>query len=733
MTGIPHESSDRGDTPPDSTANAEGNTEPASGGPPRKGKSLLTHGTKETKGKPSARTTGESSTSPPSSPSSPPPASEGKNLLRKEEAPAKLDPSSPSRAPASSDTPTISKPKGQSLSHANGEPENTEETSEPGGLKQPASAPKLGGGDPAKLRKRSVSSKNREPIPRRAPSGRPEEKDAEGEVDARDVSSSRKQARDERTSVKEPPPSDEEAVAPIEPRRGVDISNDSREVSASPALTDTLRRIHEREKETGASPVPGPEATKSSSTLPETMARLNRENRFRERVNRALGKDGGGEGGPKNSSSSEPSDERTYVVDDPSPGPGQAVFHFVFLFGRFANGVQLAQPVGLTLACLVVGALGMILPFLPWLVPDVASPTPIVDGGFLTRVFASGTAGGLAAYVAMSLLFNLAVRARFGRVGLLFGLRVVTGALFPLAVVQVACLATGLSPGAEAFWRGAPPEAVRGIQTYVFPLLWTWGGLRLAQAVARMDRMPLAPAAALFTIVPLLFFAATLPSHPAWRAWRLAPLAEEVADVEARMGDPDSRTLQDLASLENRLPFRAVRLRRRVYEAKIEALARMDRPRRARAACRQLEFSSPPKSPQWFLARGVNVHLLDKRPDVAKNLLLQAVEQNPELAAARKWTARALRSENPEAALPHARKAFELSDTVRMFTLYLDVLELLDRPGEIWDAMLATERPPETWPDDTLRLGAATAERLGNLKRAERLRELLAEHDAPAP
>lgn len=509
---------------------------------------------------------------------------------------------------------------------------------------------------------------------------------------------------------------------PVRPEPVEESPEDDREMSSSPALTDTLRRIHAREAEGDVSPVRGESSSKTGSTLPEAMARLNRENRFKERMDRALGDESGKEGAK---SSQKP--ERTYVVDDPTPGAVRALGHFVFLFGRFANGIQLAQPGGVTVAFLGICALGMTWPLLPWMVPDVASPLSIVNAGFLVRVLGLGLAGGLVTYVALSLLFNLAVRARFGRVGLLFGLRVVTAALLPLALVQVVCLVWGGLSGGEAFWRGAPPEAVRAFQAKAFPILWAWGGLRLAQAVVRMVRLPPGPAAGLFVLTPLLFAAAALPQHPAWRAWRHAPLVESLEDIEHRLSDPDRKTMADVLELEADLPFRAGRLRRRLYLAKVQLSAHLNPPERTRVACRQLEFASPPETAAWHLARGLNLHFYGKRPEWVEKQVLMAVERDPDLPAARKWAVRILSPEDPEAALPHARRLFALSDTPHHFALYLELLGQLDRHEDIWEAMLATDRPPEEWPVEALRLGAGTAERLGHLKRAERLRQVLVE------
>jgi hypothetical protein len=164
---------------------------------------------------------------------------------------------------------------------------------------------------------------------------------------------------------------------------------------------------------------------------------------------------------------------------------------------------------------------------------------------------------------------------------------------------------------------------------------------------------------------------------------------------------------------------------------RIELLARLDKTQPARADSRRLEFLSLPSSSLYALARGINFHLHGARPDLAESELMLAVERDPGLVSARRWLVRNYLPDHPEAALPHLRELFRLEDTLEHFMLYLRVLDELEIPGEIWDAMLEEKLPPVDWPPEALRIGAKASETLGKFQRAGRLKALLAEKAVP--
>jgi len=228
--------------------------------------------------------------------------------------------------------------------------------------------------------------------------------------------------------------------------------------------------------------------------------------------------------------------------------------------------------------------------------------------------------------------------------------------------------------------------------------------------------------------LPLLFVSVTIPFHPSVQEWRFSKLKDSIAEVDTMMEEGQlNLAFQEVSDLETRLPYRMDQLRRQALLSRIQLLARMNKPDLARADCRRLEFLSLPDSGLHFLARGINILLHGERLDFAIQNLERAVELAPDLPDARKWLARAFLPGNPDAALPHLRELFRMEDTLENFLLYITTLSDLDRPGEIWDAMLEQKRPPEDWPAEALRIGADAAERLGKTQRASRLRELLEE------
>jgi hypothetical protein len=236
----------------------------------------------------------------------------------------------------------------------------------------------------------------------------------------------------------------------------------------------------------------------------------------------------------------------------------------------------------------------------------------------------------------------------------------------------------------------------------------------------------------MYILMPLLFVGATLPFHPSVQEWRTAGLERELAEVSESLerGEP-GRAFDQITRLDARIPYRLDRLRKELLLQRIELLTRLDKPQLARSDSRRLEFLSLPTSSLYALARGINYHLHGARPDLAESELMLAVERDPELASARRWLARNYLPDHPEAALPHLRELFRLEDTLEHFVLYLQTLDELELPGEIWDAMLEEKLPPEDWPPEALQIGAKASESLGKSQRAGRLKALLAQKTIP--
>jgi hypothetical protein len=513
------------------------------------------------------------------------------------------------------------------------------------------------------------------------------------------------------------------AAIPAEPAK---TDGKSGSKAMSPALMERMKTIHSRS--------PGDkDATdrkrlaQSKSTLPEAMAKVNRENIFQEKLNRAFG----------NSEASPASDstlETAYVVDDPSPEFKVAVFHFIFSFGRFANGVQLAQPLSTTFLFFGLCAIGMVLPVLRWVVPAEAGPLPWMSSLFLLQTLGTGIGIGAGVYVGLSLLFNVSVWARFGRVGLLFGLRVVTAAFLPLALVQIGCLLYGGITLGEAFWRGANPEWFRWMQAVVLPALWAWGGFRLAQALVRMVRMPWVRALVWMTLLPIGFAGAYLPLHPVFMCdWRFARLDPDFSKVDAFKASGDyASALEQLSALEAKVPYRCDDGLRSVYLSKIDLFYRLDQVREARAEALKLDYLSLPESQYDHLAKGINLLLQGKRPDLAFERLQNTLELDPDCQPGYVWMLRYTNLDPDVDREPYAKQLYALSPVPEHFSIYMDILYRKQKYTDMWDVMLEQEANPASWGSETLLQGAEAADALGKTKRAERLRKLAGVND-PVP
>ncbi|GEM_PF-1696312 len=537
------------------------------------------------------------------------------------------------------------------------------------------------------------------------------------------------QASNEHTGEDPPPADPPPAATPLPPKRS--RKRDPGSSTSSRQLRETMRKIHARKTEEITEEeleVIARERAKSASTLPEAMARVHRENRFQAKLNRALN-----EVPTPGVEALEEDEETSYSVDDPTPGMLKALAHFIFSFGRFANGVQLAQPVWATVTFWMICGLGALLPLMAVLLPADPGPEWMMNLEYLGRFLGLGFLIGLAAVLGISLLFNVSVWARFGRVGLLFGLRTVTGALLPLALVQMIAFAVSLALLGEAFLRGATYPWLIFLQTWVLPILWSWGGLRLGQAVARMARPPFYASAVLMILLPLGFAAMYIPIHPAFTQWnidRLSDTSESIGSV--RILNP----MQRLAACEHyasHLPFWAMEEKQNLHFKRMELYLSLNDIRSARTEMLLLDKASIPDSSVELVAKSVNYYLLardhddeDKKQRImseVESLLKQATEQEDVVVNAYDWLSVLKEDSSLPEASDMAGQAYHLAPTPARFQRYIQLLHQEQDYASMWETMIEETTPPQEWSVNTLLQLAEASESLGKGKRAAQLRQ----------
>jgi len=498
--------------------------------------------------------------------------------------------------------------------------------------------------------------------------------------------------------------------------------------SSSRQLRETMRKINARN-----SPVPDEvaqreadarERAKSASTLPEAMARVHQENRFQAKLNRALNE--------APASVEELEEETSYAVDDPAPGWGKGIFHFLFSFGRFANGVQLAQPVWATVLFWLICGLGSLLPLMPLLLPTDPGLQRLMNPEDLARFIGLGVCIGLASVLGISLLFNLTVWARFGRVGLMFGLRTVTAALLPLALVQFLAFGISLALLGEAFLRGATLPWFLALQTWVLPLLWCWGGLRLGQAVSRMARPPFYASSMLLLFLPIVFAATYIPIHPSVTQWRIHHLAEAKEEI---LNVRDLNPMQRLAASEKfaaHLPFWAMEEKCEIYFIRLDLYLSLNDVKSAREEMLLLDWASIPESSVDRVAYSVNLYLarervtgekLDRLMARVENYLTMAIQGEDVVVNAYDWLSIYKEEFSMEEATQSAGTAYQLVPTPARFRRYIDLLHQQHAHEIMWDTMLGETSPPQLWSINTLEQLAQAADELNKPKRAIQLRK----------
>ncbi len=457
----------------------------------------------------------------------------------------------------------------------------------------------------------------------------------------------------------------------------------------------------------------------ATSTLPEAMARLNRKHRNEELRNQLdTSKPVSGKS-LKRTPTKEPLN-----VEDPAPGPMRTLHWFIFRFGRFANGVLLAQSIWYSVFFAGLVALGSIYHSLGLLVPGTPGPNSLLGGAFVLRVLGGGFLLGLVFFSALSFLFNWVVGARYGKVGNGFGFKVVAQAFVPLAVCQILAVMVFSLLWGEAFWRGATPDGFEVVHFVLIPLFWVWAGFRLGQAVCGLY----APRFLSRLLIKGVLVCVTgglgllltrglsrLEAGASMEAW-----SDLKADV---MQSGAALPIEHYDQMEKRLGFRDVSRRRDLYLWRLQAHYIRDDRMEARADALRLDRMEPSGSAYRELARGLNL-LLQDRLDLALPRFENAVEIDPSCLPAHQWMALAYVGRDLSVAESHARRLMEAEPNVFHLQLLVRILFARDKHQEIWDVMLTVDAPPEEWDPLTLAQGGMSARILGKDRRADVLQDL---------
>ncbi|MEX2607270.1 MAG: hypothetical protein WD708_07990 [Kiritimatiellia bacterium] len=533
--------------------------------------------------------------------------------------------------------------------------------------------------------------------------------------------------------VSETPPEvsseDPVAAAPKDPADAPPDGSSGR-VSAEPvpatsdtsaALSGKMAKISSIRDSTGfrESDPAWKEKAGAASTLPEAMARVNRKHR-NEELKKQLD--------TTTPESSRPMKRQTtrepLNMEDPEPGPMRTLYWFVFRFGRFANGVLLAQPIGYSVVFVFLVALGSVYHSLGLLVPGSPGPNRLFGSGFPLRVVGGGVLLGVICFFGVSFIFNRVLQARCGKVGKGFGYKVVAQAFAPLAVLQIMALIAFSLLWGEAFWRGATPAGFGPVHFVLIPLFWLWGGFRLAQALCGLfaprflSRLGLkgglAGVAGCLGIL-LTHGLAWLDTTSHAEAW-----AELKSDV---MQSGAALPIERYDRMEKQLGFRDVSRRRELYLWRLQAHYIRDDRMAARADALRLDRMEPPGSPYRELARGLNL-LMQDRLDMALVRFESALEKDPGCLPAHQWMALAYVGRDLSVAESHARRLMGAEPNVFHLQVLVHILFARNKHQEIWDVMLTVDAPPEEWDPLTLAQGGISARALGKYKRADILLDL---------
>lgn len=490
---------------------------------------------------------------------------------------------------------------------------------------------------------------------------------------------------------------------------------------ASAALSDKMAKISSLRESTGfhESTVAWKQKAGATSTLPEAMARVNRKHRNEELRKQLDAKEPASGKSLKRSLTREPLN-----VEDPAPGPMRTFHWFVFRFGRFANGVLLAQSVWYSVFFVGLVAMGSIYHSMGILVPAAPGPNPLPDFHFLVRVVGGGFLLGVVCLSTVSILFNKMVQARCGKVGKGFGHKVISQAFVPLAVLQILAMCVFSLLWGEAFWRGAAPAGFDVVHFILVPLFWLWGGYRVGQALCGLyaprflSRLGIKGGTACLTGV-----LGILLTHGMAGLDRISH-ADAWSDLRAEvMQSGASLPIERYDRMEKRLGFRDVARRRDLYVWRLQAHYIQGDRMAARADALRLDRMEPPGSAYRELARGLNL-LMQDHLDMALVRLEKALEIDPSFLPSRQWMALAYVGRDLELAESHARQLMQAEPNVFHLQLLVRILFAREKHQEIWDVMLTVDAPPEEWDPLTLAQGGISALTLGKEKRAEVLLDL---------
>ncbi len=455
------------------------------------------------------------------------------------------------------------------------------------------------------------------------------------------------------------------------------------------------------------------EKHKGASTLPRAMARVHQkrqEDKIRERLT--------GKSSRAKTLLKRPEISDDLNVGDPQPGLGKSFLWFLFAYGRFAKGVLLVQTLPVTFLFLMVCGLGSIQFSMVWLSP-VGGPGQIYNSQFASRVLAGGMLLGMGSYLLASLVIYLVLMKKSGGIGKFYGLKIVVNAFLPLALGQLLVLGYATFTLGEPFWRGQVPEGYGLCSRYILPALWIWGGYRIAQAIAGLfsltflSRLWLKTGMTLGMILPVLLMGSGLTSGLNSRAdneWELLEL-----DL---MGASETLPVERFNEVEDRLAFRDVEKKERLYLLRMQNLYRQDLLDSARADALRLDRMALSGSDVDELAKGLN-YLFQDRLDLAIPRFESAIKLNSGCFPAHQWLSLALVATDIAKSEAHARILMQYDPNVFHLQLLVRILFAQEKYQGIWDAMLLVDAAPEAWDPVTLYQGGVAAENLGNPRRAE--------------
>lgn len=485
----------------------------------------------------------------------------------------------------------------------------------------------------------------------------------------------------------------------------------SHKMAAISSMRASTVEADKREKSSGKG------ISRMLSSLPDALARIDRKLTLSDSMV-------AGDGFHDDSTSASPS--RSMTKPEPDPGSIRAIFWYLFRFGLYTLGPLKSQSRFVVIGMWIVLSLSISAQAMVWLGPGVVTSGSVyISKEFLLRL-AGSTSAAFIIYVIIGMCFYW-LADNDDKSGPITGVGIVVNACAPLMLVQTAYILVHHALLGESFWRGATLGGASPWNEWVFPVVWVWSGIRLAQAATALT----STGSGLRQMAPMiLFFIPVLAGaglHPAVAHIARQDVVKEWAVLREQFLAPDMTfDSERFARLERNLPFHADEARSELYLYRLQVRFREGDFDAALEDARRLERLFPSGSAMDFVAKGLTAFLAG-RQDEARRLWSRAIEKDADCLPAHRWLALVSVGEDPEKAERHARFLMQKDPNVFHLFLLVRILESRDMPEDIWQAMLEVNAPPEKWYPLTLLHGGLAAQTLQKTKRAEQLLRLAAE------